>query len=118
MRILFTIVTFLIFSNASGQATITLDNVSKHIGDSITICGKVAGIRYFENSKDQPTFLNIGANYPDQKITVVIRGETRKLFTRKIEDLNNKEICITGRITLYKERAQIVIGKPEQIRLQ
>lgn len=118
MRLIFTIFVFFVFGAAKAQSPIKLDDVSKYIGDSVIVCGKVEGMRYFENSKNQPTFLNIGANFPDQKITVVIWGETRKLFTNKIEEFNNKDICITGRITLYKERAQIVIDKPEQISLQ
>lgn len=118
MRILFIFFAFLIFSNAKGQANIKLDDVSKHIGDSVTLCGQVVDMRYFETSKNQPTFLNIGAKYPNQKITVVIWGETRKLFTGNIEDLKDKEICITGRIILYKEKAEIIIYDPAQITTQ
>ena len=105
-------------SAVSAQINIKLEDVSKHIGDSVTVCGKVAGMRYFENSKNKPTFLNIGANHPNQSLTVVIWETTRALFTTKVDDLMNKEICITGRIILYKERAEIVIEKPEQIVVQ
>ncbi len=118
MRILFTVLACFFLGSVNGQATIQLEEVSKHIGDSVTVCGKVAGMRYFENSKNQPTFLNIGANFPDQKITVVIWGETRKLFTGKVEDLKGKDICITGRIILYKERPEIIIYRPDQVIVQ
>ncbi len=75
-------------------------------------------MRYFETSKNQPTFLNIGENYPNQKLTVVIWGETRKQFTGNIEDMKDKEICITGRIILFKERPEIIIYTPGQVILQ
>lgn len=105
-------------AGAKAQTSIRLDEVSRHIGDSVTVCGKVADMRYFENSKNKPTFLNIGARYPDAPLTVVIWENTRALFTTKPEDLRDKEICITGRIILYKEKPEIVIDKPEQIVVQ
>lgn len=115
MHILFTLFASLCCLCATGQAKINLDDVSKHIGDSVIVCGKVVDMRYFETSRNQPTFLNIGAKYPDQKITVVIWGEIRKTFTIGIEELKGKDICITGRIILYKEKAEIIIYRPDQI---
>lgn len=100
---------------ASAQISIKLEDVGKHIGDSVTVCGKVAGMRYFENSKNKPTFLNLGANHPNQLLTVVIWEPVRNLFTGKVEDLMDKEICVTGKLILYKERPEIVLDKPEQI---
>lgn len=102
----------------NAQTTIKLEEVSGHIGDSVTVCGKVDDMRYFESSKDQPTFLNVGGKYPNQLLTVVIWGAVRKQFTGKVEDLKNKNICITGRIILYKEKAEIVIERPEQVIIQ
>lgn len=113
-----TLLSLFIVAAAAAQTSIKLEDVSKHIGDSVTVCGKVAGMKYFENSKNKPTFLNIGANHPNQLLTVVIWETTRGLFTTKVEDLMDKEICITGRIILYKERPEIVIEKPEQIVVQ
>jgi hypothetical protein len=117
-QILFTLFTFCVIGMANGQTAIRLDEVNSHIGDSVTVCGKVSGMRYFENSKDKPTFLNIGDKYPNQQLTVVIWERVRTVFTGKVEDLADKQICITGRIILYKERPEIVIDKPEQIAVQ
>lgn len=114
---------FLLFSLfcitcTKAQTNIKLEEVSKHVGDSVTVCGLVADMRYFENSKSKPTLLNIGAKHPDALLTVVIWENARALFTQKVEDLKNKNICITGRIILYKEKPEIVIDKPEQIVVQ
>jgi len=103
---------------ANAQTSIKLEEVDQHIGDSVRFCGKVADMRYFENSKNQPTFLNMGAKYPNQQITLVIWGDTRKLFTGQVENLLNKDICVTGRIILYKQKPEIIIEKTEQITLQ
>jgi len=48
----------------------------------------------------------------------VIWGDTRKLFTGQVENLLNKDICVTGRIILYKQKPEIIIEKTEQITLQ
>lgn len=119
MKKLFTLSIFVYMVTAvSAQTSIKLEDVSKHIGDSVTVCGKVAGMRYFESSKNKPTLLNIGARHPDQLLTVVIWEDVRNLFTEKPEGLQDKEICITGRISLYKEKIQIVINRPDQIFVQ
>jgi hypothetical protein len=102
----------------TAQTSIKLEDVNKHIGDSVTVCGLVADMRYFENSKNKPTLLNIGAKHPDAPLTVVIWENGRALFTSKVEDLLNKNICITGRIILYKEKPEIIVDIPEQIVVQ
>lgn len=111
---------FSLFSVASAEAqtSIKLEEVSKHVGDSVTVCGLVADMRYFENSKNKPTLLNIGAKHPDAPLTVVIWENARALFTGKLEDLVNKNICITGRIILYKGKPEIIVDIPEQIVVQ
>ena len=103
---------------AYGQTSIKLEDVSQHTGDSVTVCGLVADMRYFENSKNQPTFLNIGDTYPNQKLTIVIWGSVKAGFKEPVEILKGKQICITWRIILFKERPEIVIENPEQITWQ
>jgi hypothetical protein len=47
----------------------------------------------------------------------VIWGEVRKTFSYKPEvQLNNKTVCITGKIETYKEKPQIVIAAVSQIK--
>ena len=116
--LLFALFSLFCFAGVQAQTNIKLEEVSKHIGDSVTVCGKVSDMRYFEKSNKQPTFLNIGDQYPNQQLTVVIWGETRKLFAGKVEDMKGKNICITGRIILFKEKPEIIIEKPEQIIVQ
>ncbi|MEO7306941.1 MAG: hypothetical protein ABIR78_10135 [Ferruginibacter sp.] len=117
-QILFSFFAFFVISIAHAQTTIKLDEVSQHIGDSVTVCGKVSDMRYFESSKNKPTFLNMGARYPNQQLTVVIWENIRTQFSGKVDDLKDKEICITGRIILYKEKPEIVIERPGQIVIQ
>lgn len=101
------------------QTEIKLEDVSKHIGDSVKVCGKAEGIRFLEKVQDQPTFINIGAAYPNQLLTVVIWGIVLSKFEKTPEDLfTDKEICVTGKIELYKGKPQIVILERKQVTLQ
>lgn len=110
--ILFSIISF-------GQATISIDSLSSHMGDSVTVCSKVYGTRYLEQSEKQPTFLNIGATYPNSLLTVVIFGESRKSFNNAPEKMYaDKNVCIIGRLSEFKGKAEIVVYDSEQIKIQ
>ena len=107
---------FLCLSAIHSQDTIKLADVKNKVGDSVTVCGKVFNARFVSNATNEPTFLNIGAAYPNQLLTVVIWGDMRKQFKGNPEDLFlNKEVCITGKIELYKEKPQVVIKQMSQI---
>lgn len=116
MKLIATIIALLLCITDFSQESIKLEDINQHIGDSVTVCGKVYSARYMENARNKPTFLNMGAAYPNQALTVVIWADVRKQFEDKPEVLfANKEICITGKLELYKDKPQIVIDKPKKI---
>jgi len=101
------------------QQKITPAEVSKHIHDSVTVCGKIYGGKFLDAAKNQPTFLNMGAAYPDQLLTIVIWGGTRKSFTYKPEEhLKGRQVCVTGKIEIFKEKPQIVVQQAAQLQVQ
>lgn len=101
---------------ASAQKEVKAEEVSQHVGDSVTVTGKVAGGRYFSNSEGAPTLLNIGAPYPNQLFTVVIRGTVRKEFGGAPEkDLLDKNVRVSGRVELYREKPQIIVSSASQL---
>ena len=98
------------------QQEINIVDAAKHEGDSVTICTKIFGARYFEDGKGAPTLLNAGAKYPDAPLTVVIFGENRAAFANKPELFYvDKNVCVTGRITMFKGKPQIVLTKETDI---
>jgi DNA/RNA endonuclease YhcR with UshA esterase domain len=117
MKSFLLVIAFFLYSfTADCQISIKLEDVNKHIGDSVTVCGKVYTARYLENANNKPTFLNIGAAFPHQLLTVVIWGEQRKEWEGKPEELyKGKEICITGKLELYNEKPQLIIKTPKQL---
>ena len=114
------LITAILFSTISFcQASISIDSLSSYMGDSVTVCSKVYGTRYLEQSEKQPTFLNIGAAYPNSLLTIVIFGESRKNFKNAPEDMYaDKSICITGRLAEFKGKAEIIVYGPGQIKIQ
>lgn len=96
--------------------TIKAEDIGKHVGDSVKICSKVFSARYFEQAKNSPTLLNIGAAFPNQLFTVVIWSEVRKQFETAPEVFFlNQHICVTGKVELFKDKPQIVLQGKEQI---
>lgn len=100
-------------STATIQAcpgAITWDQASAHIGEQATIAGPTISTVYASDSRGQPTFLNIGKDYPDfGRFTVVIWGYDRDNFSFMPEvEYNSKMICVTGLVETYKGIPQIV----------
>jgi hypothetical protein len=116
--ILITLLTFILISPAAFSQSIKLEDVPKHIGDSVTVCGKIFSTNYLETGHDSPTFLNMGAAYPNDILSVLIWKKARAKFSYKPEEkLLNKTICVTGRIVSYKGKPQIVVHQESQITL-
>jgi len=117
--ITFLFLLFLAGLSTRAQVTIKLEDAAAHVGDSVKACGKVAGMRFMEGSKGQPTLINMGAAYPNQLLTIVIWEDLRKQFDKTPEELfKDKDICITGKIELYRDKPQIVIKSKDQLQLQ
>lgn len=57
---------------------ITPEDAAKHIGETVTVCGKIYGGKYFDRSEKKITLLNMGAAYPKSPLTIVIDEENRK----------------------------------------
>ena len=103
----------------SAQQKVELKDVARHIGDSVIVCGKIYGGKYLGSASNQPTFLNMGAAYPNQPLTLVIWGAGRKGFSYIPEKkLNNKNVCVKGKIYVFKGKPQIVIKDEKQITIQ
>lgn len=91
-----------------------ISNISEALGDSVVVVEKIYGGRYLSSSS--LTLLNVGGNYPNQKLTLVIKGADRDKFKFKPEvHLKGKFAIITGMLTSYQGKPQIVITNLDQI---
>ncbi|WP_158995483.1 DNA-binding protein [Mucilaginibacter sp. L196] len=113
--ILASLALFLAF-NASAQKMIDVKDAAKHVGETLTVCGKVFSTKLITPSN--MTFLDLGGFHPDQLLTVVIKGEDRSKFTGQPEvDFKGKSVCVTGTIIDYKGKPEIVLSDPKDIKL-
>ena len=111
-KIITIVISCFIGATAFCQSKISIDSVSAHAGDSVTICSKVYGIK----SLEKITFINLGAEYPNSPLTVVIHEENRNNFPKPVDTMyDNKNICVTGKIREYKGRYEIEVYNPAQI---
>jgi hypothetical protein len=98
------------------KSAVTLEEIGLFIGDSVTVSGVVFTTRYFTETANQPTVLNIGAPYPNQLLTVVIEKSLRDEFAEKPEVLYlNKEVSVSGKVILYRNKPEIVIKDKSQL---
>lgn len=104
-------------SQAACTGAISWSDASAHVGEMTIVEGPVVGTTFASSSNGQPTFLNIGRDYPDPgRFTVVIWGESRASFSTPPEDAyRGKTICVTGEIDTYQGIPQIVVSSPSQI---
>jgi DNA/RNA endonuclease YhcR with UshA esterase domain len=106
---------FVFSAVAVAQNKIPVDSASKHIGESVTVCTTVYGVK----SLEKLTFINVGAAYPNSPLTIVIFAKDLPNFKPTPEVLYaNKKICVTGKVEDFKGKAEIVITKPEEIVIQ
>ncbi len=86
------------------------------VGKTARVCGSVASAKYAFNADGQPTFLDLDKPYPNHVFTAVVWGKDRKTFPYAPETLAGRQICVSGRIALYREKAEITVSGPDQIR--
>ncbi len=119
MKHFYSILLLLLFSNILfSQPLIPIDSVSAYIGKTVKVCDKVAGT--FVTKGEKPvTYLNLGADYPNSKLTIVIFQRDLINFPITPSDhYKGMNICVTGEVGTYKEKMQIIAKKPEQIEVK
>lgn len=98
------------------QTEIKLKDVQNHIGDSVRLQARIYGGKYLKPAKGSPTFLAVGGNYPNAPLTLVIWDDVRKQFWNAPENaFKGRQMFITGKLFLYKDKPEIVISSPDQL---
>jgi hypothetical protein len=96
---------------ASGGAatakTIEVQDAAKHYNEYVQVSAKVYGYKTLENM----TLVNLGAAYPDQLLTVVLKGDAKDFY----KGLDGQTISVTGKVVSYKDKPEIVVTDPKMI---
>ncbi len=104
-------------TSRTSSSTIEWTEASSHIGETVTVRGPVVAVNYAEESKGSPTFIDIGAAYPDaSRVTIVIWGEDRNNFAYPPETISAGEtLDVTGEIYPYEGACYIKATSHTQI---
>lgn len=92
--------------------SISAADAKSHVGQKVTVCGRVANERTATSSKGEPTFINLDAPYPHQIFTLVIWGEDM-LAVGKLPEQGSR-VCATGLIEEYRGVPEIKVWSRSQ----
>lgn len=106
-------------SSVAPSGAISWKDAPGHIGERVTVYGPVLATNYASGSNGQPTYIDIGAAYPDEnRVSVVVWGEDRGAFPQPPETMyENKTVRVTGEIYEYNGVCNIKITSPNQIEI-
>lgn len=94
------------------QTLVLAKDVAQYIGKNVTICDSV----YSAKALDKLTLINLSGAYPKELITVVINKEDIVKFPSEPSSMfMGNKICVTGIISDYKGKKQILVTDPKQI---
>ncbi|MBC6110513.1 hypothetical protein ACFOG5_04905 [Pedobacter fastidiosus] len=94
------------------QTLILAKDAKDYIGKTVTICDSV----YSAKALDKVTLINLGGAFPKELITVVVNKEDLTKFSSAPASMYlGNNICVTGIITEFKGKTQIVVTEPKQI---
>lgn len=102
----------------SFSQTVSLDSIKFYVGKTITVCSKVQSTFVTKGDK-KTTYINFGKPYPNNTFTAVIFSNDSANFKYiPSKYLKEKNVCITGKVELYKGKPQIIMKKEEQIKIE
>ncbi|GGI26302.1 hypothetical protein [Pedobacter mendelii] len=97
---------------AKSQTLVLAKDVAQYVGKNVTVCDSVFSTKALEKL----TLINLGGVYPKELLTVVINKEDVIKFSSEPASMflgNN--LYVTGTITEFKGKFQIIVSEPKQI---
>jgi hypothetical protein len=92
-----------------GQPTNPVD-ISKRIGETITVCGIVKDVQATDNSGSTLVTIN-----NSEASFVLITDKVKKHLDYSLSGLKGQNICFAGKIKSYKDKTVIMILKESDI---
>ncbi|HVF96887.1 MAG TPA: hypothetical protein VM871_06190 [Flavisolibacter sp.] len=92
------------------------NNVAGYIGDSVRFCSSVYNTSYNESAGERLTVLELQSDFSHPVVNVVISAADRLNFGDVPEKFYlNKDVCISGTVTLHNNIPTIVVRNSGQI---
>ena len=99
---------------AQAPATYTAAEAAKHVGEIATVTDRVDGVH--QSSKGN-IFLNMGGKYPNQAFTAFIPSASAAQFSQP-QQYEGRTVAVSGKITLYRGKPEIIVTSPAQVSAQ
>jgi len=87
-----------------------LADIKGLIGKKVTTSGQVYGVKDIGSM----VLVNLGAAYPSQLLTVVLKGDAKQLASQ----IEGKKVTVEGTVIDYKGKPEIVITKLNDLIIQ
>ena len=87
------------------------EEAAKHVGEMAIVTGKVDGVH---QSGKGNIFLNMGGKYPNQAFTAWVPSANAAQFSNP-QQYEGQTVSVSGKITLYHGKPEIVVSSPSQI---
>jgi DNA/RNA endonuclease YhcR with UshA esterase domain len=99
---------------AQAPPNYTAAEAAKHIGDTATVTDRVDGVH---QSGKGNIFLNMGGKYPNQAFTAFIPSASAPQFSQP-QQYEGRMVAVSGKISLYHGKPEIIVTSPAQISAQ
>jgi hypothetical protein len=83
--------------------------IAAQVGQKLAVCDTVYDFRVVNQAT---VLLNLGGRYPNQSLTVTVKGSNVKINPALMK---GKLVCFYGEITLFKSKPELVVTEPAQI---
>lgn len=94
------------------SSKITSDEAKNRIGDSVTVTGLIAAV----HSGDKVTYLNFDKKFPLNEFSCAIFPDDVEQFG-DINLYRNKKAEVTGKITKFRNKPQIILNSKDQLKI-
>ncbi|MBA5628492.1 hypothetical protein [Moheibacter lacus] len=112
------LLTFILCGLTSAQENLNEADLTQYVDKQVRYCDYVYGSHVTKGEKPV-ILLNLGADYPDAKLVVAIFHDDWKNFDYQPEEfLKEKQICVKGKLVLYKGKPEIIVKGPKQIEVR
>jgi very-short-patch-repair endonuclease len=89
----------------------------EYVGKRVALSGPVIGVKYGSNVNGKPTWITVGAPYPDRnRLELIIWGRNLDKFPSNLKSrLEGRSVCAYGEVSTYRDTLQIELEQSGQL---
>ena len=95
--------------------TVPANSLKSHVGETVAVEAAVSDVH--RSGSGRVVFLDMGGAYPNNVFAAVIFKDDLAKFSG-LDALSGKTVRITGAVKLYRNKTEIVLSDPAQIKVK